>query len=85
MKNSAKLYKHPGHTATDVINAPSHYVEGRKIEPIEVIEDWDLSHHFACALKYIARAGRKENEIHDIKKAIWYLERRMMLVENRNT
>jgi hypothetical protein len=44
------------------IEAPKHYVEDRKIQPIEVIEDWDLNAHAANALKYIARAGRKHDE-----------------------
>ena len=29
------------------IAAPKHYVEGRTIEPIMVIEEWDLNHHLA--------------------------------------
>ena len=59
----------------DEIESPAHYVDDRTIEPIEVIEDWLLSHHLACALKYISRVGRKNNDILDIDKAIWYLKR----------
>ena len=44
------------------IDAPSHYVDGRKIQPIDVIEDWDLDFCRANVIKYIARAGRKANE-----------------------
>ena len=66
------------------INAPKHYVEGRTIEPIELIEDWSLNHHLACALKYISRAGRKHDEAKDLKKAIWYLERRIKVLEKKN-
>lgn len=54
---------------------PKHYLEGRVIEPIDVIESWALNHHLACALKYISRAGRKDSEKDDIHKAIWYLGR----------
>lgn len=43
----------------DIIERPAHYVEGRKFEPIEVIEDWKLDYHLGNALKYISRAGRK--------------------------
>ena len=44
-----------------IIDSPSHYVTGRRIEPICVIEDWKLdhNHYLACVVKYIARAGRK--------------------------
>lgn len=66
------------------IESPKHYVEGRTIEPISVIEDWNLNHHLACAVKYISRAGRKNNEMKDLRKAIWYLERRIKLIEKNN-
>lgn len=59
---------------SDVDN-PSHYTEGRKYEPIDVIEDWQLDFHLGNALKYIARAGRKDSMKQDIEKAIWYLKR----------
>jgi hypothetical protein len=59
--------------AHEIINSPSHYVEGRKIQPIEVLEDWNLNHHLACALKYISRAGRKHDEVKDLRKCIWYV------------
>lgn len=67
----------------EIISNPSHYVEGRKIEPIWVIEDWNLNHHLACALKYISRAGRKHDEVKDLNKAIWYLQRRIKLLEEQ--
>lgn len=59
---------------TDPINHPSHYTFG-KIEVIDVIEDWKLPYHLSAAIKYIARAGKKEDEIQDLKKAVWYLNR----------
>ena len=65
------------------IESPKHYVEGRTIEPIILIEDWNLNHHLACALKYISRTGRKHDEVKDLKKAIWYLERRIKLLEKK--
>jgi len=57
------------------ITEPDHYVKGRSIEPLEVIESWKLVHHVACALKYICRAGRKECEKADLEKANFYLDR----------
>ena len=59
----------------DKINKPSHYVDGRKYEPIDVIEDWKLNYHLGNALKYISRAGRKDDLIQDLQKAVWYLTR----------
>lgn len=57
------------------ITQPDHYVKGRSIEPLDVIESWKLMHHVACALKYICRAGRKDCEKTDLEKAIFYLDR----------
>ncbi len=61
----------------DTVHNPAHYTEGRQYEPIDVIEDWQLPFHLGNALKYIARAGRKDPTLtrQDISKAIWYLER----------
>ncbi len=65
----------------DPINHPLHYALGR-VEVLEFIEDKDLDHHRACAVKYIARAGRKsEDLIQDLKKAIFYIRRKIELLE----
>ena len=65
----------------DPVNSPAHYCEGRSIEPLSVIEDWGLPHHLGCAVKYIARAGRKGNAAQDIRKAIFYLSRYASILE----
>ena len=65
----------------DKVNRPAHYCEGRRYEPLDVIEDWKLGYHAGTALKYISRAGRKDDEIEDLRKAVVYLNRRIdMLV-----
>lgn len=58
----------------DVVNNPSHY-EGSHLEVIDIIEDFNLGFHLGNAIKYILRAGKKDDMIQDLKKAIWYLER----------
>lgn len=64
-------------TEEALINHPPHYTDGRKYEPIDVIEDWRLNYHLGNAVKYISRAGRKDSYEQDIKKAIWYLQREL--------
>ena len=61
----------------EMIDHPAHYAENRDIEPVALIEDWDLSFCLGNAVKYISRAGRKDSSkiVEDIKKAIWYIER----------
>lgn len=63
------------------VTHPSHYNQG-KIEVIEAIEDWKMSFHLGNAIKYIARAGRKDptKEVVDLEKAIWYLRRHIELL-----
>ena len=34
------------------------------------------------ALKYILRAGKKEDAIQDLKKAIWYIQDKIKMLEN---
>lgn len=60
----------------DSVNHPAHYNAG-KIEVIEAIEDWRLNYHRGNAVKYIARAGRKDptRELEDLEKSLWYLTR----------
>jgi len=62
---------------SNIITHPAHYIEGRTIEPIRVIEEFCLCHHLACVVKYIARAGRKTSAINDLLKAEWYLNREL--------
>ena len=59
----------------DKINHPSHYTAGRKYEPIDVIDDWELGFNLGNAVKYLSRAGRKEDALEDLKKAAWYIDR----------
>lgn len=60
----------------ELINHPAHYAEGRKYEPIDVINDWDLNFNLGNAIKYISRAGRKDPNaiLRDLKKARWYID-----------
>ena len=66
----------------DIINHPSHYTDG-KIEVIDFIEDKQLNFHRGNAIKYIARAGKKnkEAEIEDLEKAAWYINREIQRLE----
>ena len=67
----------------DPVNHPKHYTDGR-IEVIEYIEDKNLGFCLGNAIKYISRAGKKEKnkEITDLRKAMWYIERRIYELEN---
>lgn len=59
---------------------PSHYRD-RKPEPIDVIEGWGLGFHLGNAVKYIARAPYKGQQLDDLRKAAWYIEREIQRLE----
>ena len=67
---------------TDVINHPKHYNRG--IEAITVIESWQLDYCLGNVVKYICRSGIKDpaKDIEDLKKAAWYLNRRIEQLES---
>ena len=67
----------------DPINHPEHYNQG-KIEVIDFIEDQELPYHEANAVKYTCRSRFKGNRVQDLKKAVWYLNRRIQLLEKTN-
>lgn len=56
------------------VNHPKHYnAHPSGIECIDVVEHFNFNR--GNAIKYIWRAGEKENEVEDLEKAIWYLTR----------
>ena len=64
----------------DEVNHPAHYTMG-KIEVIDFLEDQKLGFHEANVVKYICRARYKDQELQDLKKARWYLDRRIEQLE----
>ena len=63
---------------SDQVNNPSHYTYG-KVELIDIIEY--LPFWKGNVLKYVYRAGYKKDELEDLKKAKWYLDRRIKQLE----
>lgn len=58
----------------DAVHKPAHYCEGRIYEPKDVIRNWGLNFNLGSSLKYIARAGRKDDIVQDLEKAKEYLQ-----------
>tara|TARA_R110000851_G_scaffold37126_1_gene96139 strand:+ start:787 stop:990 length:204 start_codon:yes stop_codon:yes gene_type:complete len=57
------------------VNHPQHYNEG--VEAIDVIESWDLNFNVGNVIKYMLRSAHKGEEIQDLEKAKWYLDRHL--------
>jgi hypothetical protein len=58
----------------DEVNHPTHYKIGG-LEVIDAIEAWELGFHLGNVVKYIVRAKHKGDELKDLRKARWYLDR----------
>jgi hypothetical protein len=66
----------------EAVNHPQHYGgENNQYEAIKVIEAWELDFCLGNTVKYISRAGKKDNIVQDLKKAQWYLERKIAQLE----
>ena len=60
----------------EMVKHPAHYGgEENPYEAIKVIEAWDLGFCLGNTVKYIARAGKKDETIQELEKALWYLKR----------
>lgn len=67
---------------SDNIKHPSHYAEGRNYEPKDVIRDWGLNFNLGSAVKYISRAGRKDDIVQDLKKAQQFIRFEIDAIES---
>ena len=67
----------------EMVNHPSHYNQG-KIEVIDYIEDKDFNFNLGNVIKYVSRAGFKNDTIEDLNKAKWYLEREIKRITNNS-
>jgi len=68
---------------SDQVNHPPHY-KANGLEAIDVIEAFGLDQSFALgnAAKYLLRAGRKGDALTDLRKARWYLDRKIAQLDS---
>ena len=62
------------------MTTPTHYKQ--KVQPIELIEAFDLNFNLGNVVKYVSRAGRKGDALEDLEKAFYYLKRELQKYEN---
>ncbi len=68
------------------VNHPDHYGGADNVyEAIKVIDAWSLGFALGNTVKYISRAGKKDQskELEDLKKALWYLQHHINKLENK--
>ena len=71
-----------------MVNHPDHYGgEENVYEVVKVCEAWDLDKdaYLFNVVKYVARAGKKDinKEVEDLKKAMFYLNRKINNLEKQ--
>ena len=65
----------------EAVKHPTHYNAG-KVEVIDAIESWRLGFNDGNAVKYIGRHKFKQNAAEDLKKALWYLTRELLVTHH---
>ena len=76
----------------DHLVQPAHYREAGEYSGLHVAEAWNLGFHLGNTIKYIQRAGKKayagssleESRLIDLRKARWYLQRYLYLLDPDN-
>ena len=68
----------------ETVNHPDHY-KGNNFEVIDIIHDYGLGFDLGNAVKYILRAGKKDDAVQDFKKAIWYIEHHIKVIQDEKT
>jgi hypothetical protein len=60
----------------------THYENGKGYDIIDVCKDYSLNFNRGNVMKYVARAGKKQDELGDLLKAKDYLEREIAYIRN---
>jgi len=82
LQAEVSIVKEQPKTTTEMVNHPKHYGGEESVyEVVKVAEAWglDMDAYLFNVVKYVARAGKKDTdkELQDLKKALWYLERKI--------
>lgn len=79
-RKKRKYTKRKDKNLSSAVDHPVHYGgENNPYEAIKIVEASGLDFHVGNAVKYALRAGKKEgnSETQDLKKAVWYLNRKI--------
>lgn len=68
----------------EAVKVPKHYDNSKGYDVIDFCNDYKLNFNRGSACKYIARSGKKDNEIEDLKKAIDFLQREIQYLQTEN-
>jgi len=60
-----------------------HYENGTQVDVIEFASMYGLNFNRGNIVKYVVRAGKKDDEVKDLEKALDYLQREIAIVRAR--
>jgi len=60
-----------------------HYENGKGYDVIDFITDYGLNFNRGNVIKYIARAGKKADDLSDLRKALDYINREIETIEKQ--
>ena len=61
-----------------------HYKNNKQYDVIDICKDYNLNFNKGNVCKYIIRAGKKDDELLDLLKAVDYLEREIKFIREKN-
>ena len=59
------------------------YYKANGLEAFDVIDSFELNFNLGNAFKYIARAGKKDDKVDDLRKAITYIKMEIRQCKNK--
>ena len=74
----------------EAVNHPAHYNGDSDYECIKVLEAWcpkeEVLGFCRCsAIKYLCRSGKKDEVVQEWKKAAWYIQKGIEIMENKES
>lgn len=85
LSQNLKAAPEPEPARDDAVHSPSHYTRGG-IEVIDFIEAKGLNFHLGNVVKYVSRAGFKQDaKLQDLEKALWYLTREIKRIKTQES
>ena len=61
-----------------------HYKNNKQYDVIDICKDYNLNFNKVNVLKYVIRAGKKDDELLDLLKAVDYLEREIKFIREKS-
>jgi sulfur relay (sulfurtransferase) DsrC/TusE family protein len=62
-----------------------HYENNKGYDVIDFVQAYGLNFNRGSAIKYLVRAGKKDNEIKDLEKAIDFLSREIEFLREKQS